>query len=83
MTDLILYHTILQQAASAEYGIAIRTSDPYRARTELYNARKELNDPTLTGLQIRVSPDNPNGEIWLLRSTNSVTVSLVSSEDLL
>lgn len=59
--------TILYVANEAELGIAVKTNDPYRARASLYKTRKLLADPTLASLQIRVSPDNPNGEIWIFK----------------
>ena len=58
---------LLQTAASAALGLVIQTNDPIKARAKLYGIRKALSDPTLAQLQIRVSPDDPEHEIWLLR----------------
>ena len=65
--------TILQEAISSEFGLVIRTSDPMKARASLYKARKDLVsvgfpvDPAMAFLQIRVSPDDSENEVWLLR----------------
>lgn len=58
---------LLQTAATAAIGLVIQTNDPIRARATLYRVRKALGDPTLTSLQIRISPDDAAHEIWLLR----------------
>lgn len=57
---------IVEAAASATYGLVVRVSDPYLARTRLYAARKHLGDPSLAGLQIRVSPDDSEHELWIV-----------------
>jgi hypothetical protein len=59
---------VLNAAASAELGLVIRTNDPVRARTALYSARLKIADTELQGLQIRVSPNDPEGEIWLINT---------------
>jgi hypothetical protein len=67
---------VLNAAASAELGLVIRTNDPVRARTALYSARLKIADTELQGLQIRVSPNDPEGEIWLI-NTARVNRSIV------
>lgn len=59
--------TILYAASSAELGLVIKTNDPYKARQSFYKVRQTLGDADLAGLQIRVSPNDPEHEIWLLR----------------
>jgi hypothetical protein len=62
---------VLNAAASAELGLVIRTNDPVRARTALYSARLKIADTELQGLQIRVSPNDPEGEIWLINTARA------------
>lgn len=47
-------------------GVKVRVSDPNRAKTLLYAARAKLKDPDLTPLEIKTSPTNPAGEIWVV-----------------
>lgn len=62
--------TILQAAASAEYGIVLKTNDPAKARATLYRVRKDLGDTELAKLMIRVSPDDSEGELWIIRNAS-------------
>ena len=68
--------TVLQAAAAAEIGLCVKTNDPYKARASLYRFRKSLGDATLATLQIRVSPNDSEGEIWILRNPNAVVSNL-------
>jgi hypothetical protein len=63
--------TILNAAASADLGIVVKTNDPYKARYSLYNTRKLLGDFTHKELQIRVSPNDADGEIWIIKRTEA------------
>lgn len=38
-----------------------------RAQQILYRFRKELDDPDLLKIQIRLSPDDPDHELWLIK----------------
>lgn len=68
MTPLeIQCHTILLAASTAEFGLVVKTNDPYRARASLYGFRTKLGDPELATLQIRVSPNDSEQEIWIIR----------------
>lgn len=66
--------TILQAAACADIGLCVKTNDPYKARASLYKFRKDIGDVTLTSLQIRVSPNDSEGEIWILRNQQQANV---------
>lgn len=66
-------HTVLLAAASAEVGLVLRTNDPYRARASLYRFRNAIGDAELRGLQIRVSPDDSEHEIWIIRQASPTT----------
>jgi hypothetical protein len=68
--------TVLQAAAASSIGLCVKTNDPYRARASLYRFRKEFGDPQLSGLQIRVSPTDSEGEIWIIRNVTVVTTSV-------
>jgi hypothetical protein len=48
-------------------GLVVRTNDPVKARASLYHTRKLLGDTALSTLQIRVSPNDSEHEIWVLR----------------
>ena len=67
---------ILYAAASAAVGIRVRTDDPVKARTALYKFRNLVNDPELASLSVRVSPLNPEKEIWILSNRNATSVNL-------
>jgi hypothetical protein len=72
-------HAILYAALGAELGIVLRTNNPVKARATLYTARRTLGDTELANLQIRVSPNDSEHEIWIIRKDNipSVDLSLV------
>jgi hypothetical protein len=88
---------ILRSASQASTGLIVRVigspNPALRAKAILYRFRKELNDPTLDGIQIRLSPDNPETELWLLNQTPmvgnntcevaSVPTAIINAEDLL
>lgn len=65
-------NAILTAAASADIGICVTTDNVNRARQCLYRFRKELGDPTFENLQIRVSPNNTEREIWIIRKDATV-----------
>lgn len=47
-------------------GVKVKVSDPARAKTLLYTARAKLKDPDLAHLEVRTSPTDPAGEIWVV-----------------
>lgn len=57
---------ILQAAAASTLGIVLRTSNPTRARQILYRVRTEFASAAFSKLQLRVSPDDAENEIWIL-----------------
>lgn len=68
--------TFLRAALAAEYGIKIRvhvvSPDPIvtpalRARAILYRFRGELGNDVYNSLQIRLSPDDPQNRLWIIR----------------
>jgi hypothetical protein len=61
---------ILQTAATSEVGIVVRTNDAARARLILYKVRKDVGDVELSSIAIRVSPDDSEHELWLLRNAS-------------
>lgn len=77
--------SVLQAAASSAVGLCIRTNNAFKARAELYRFRKDFGDPELRSLQIRVSPNDSENELWILRpdKINAVTVSLSTSANLI
>jgi hypothetical protein len=70
--------TILYAVASSGFGLVIYTDDPVKARYTLYRVRKEVGDVVLANIQIRVSPNDSEHELWLLRmdTANAVMLSL-------
>jgi hypothetical protein len=76
--------TVLQAAASAAVGLCVRTNNAYKARAELYRFRKDFGDPELRALSIRVSPNDSERELWILRAsaTNATTVNLATDTNL-
>ena len=71
---------VLQTAVESDLGIIVRTTDPVKARASLYKVRNLLNDASLSGLSIRVSPDNSEGAIWILteRGTGAVALDIAA-----
>jgi hypothetical protein len=77
---------ILNAAISATFGLVVRTNDPYKARAMLYRVRKELGDTELAGLHIRVSPDDTEGSLWVIRRNSAAAFNIsqiVTAESLL
>lgn len=73
---------VLTAAASSTVGIVVTTNNPTKARQTLYRFRKELCDPTFDDLQLRVSPDDSEHQLWVLRKVE-VNKPTVSFSDLL
>lgn len=73
---------ILSAAASAPHGVCVQTNDPARARLAFYKVRRDLADSEHQLLQIRVSPDSADGELWIIRPP-TVTISYADSATLL
>lgn len=59
--------TILTAAASASVGIVVHTNNPFKARAALSRAKRELGDTEMVPLTIRVSPDDSEHELWVLK----------------
>lgn len=57
-------------ARDAEIGIVLRCSSPEHAKTLLYSARKFSGDESLANLQIRVSPEHPETDLWIMKKEN-------------
>lgn len=53
-------------AFSRPLGIWVRCVDPIRAKQLLYSTRTRLADPDLAHLEIRTSPTDPRGTLWLI-----------------
>ena len=49
-------------------GIWLRTPEPARLSSLLYNARNAAKDPQLSTLTIRTSPLHPGQELWITHS---------------
>lgn len=63
---------ILRAASEAHVGIVVHTNDVARARAMFYRVRKLLGDTTLDQLSIRVSPDGPDNELWIIRNASQL-----------
>lgn len=66
----------LRAACDAEHGVILRVEVPpgitavtpaLRAKQVLYRFRSELNDAEFKQIQIRLSPDKPDTELWLVK----------------
>lgn len=57
---------LLYQAAAQPIGLLIRTSSPERAQQRLSQVKYQLKDPSLQGLQIRLSPW-PEGDLAIVQ----------------
>lgn len=58
--------TLWYEAFAHPPGIKVKVSDPNRAKTVLYTARAKLRDPDIAHLEIRTSPLDPKGELWIV-----------------
>lgn len=61
------------EAEAAQYGVVLAVSDVALAKAKLYQARAKSGDPALSGIQIRVSPESPDEELWLVKERPSGT----------
>lgn len=72
--------TVLEAAAALPLGLVLRTNDSYRARQILYRFRRD--NAALRCIQIRLSPNDPDHELWLIRqeaTAESAAESALSS----
>lgn len=60
---------ILNSALNSTYGLVVRTSSAAKARATFYRTRSILGDATFQDIQIRVSPDDSECELWLIRKS--------------
>ena len=67
---------ILNACVASDHGIIIKietrgetdvNTPALRAKQTLYRFRKESGNPEYKNIQIRLSPDNPDTELWLLK----------------
>lgn len=71
MTDAALMPSALWYAAYANPpGVKVRVSDPNRAKTILYTTRSKLRDPDIAHLEVRTSPSDPKGELWIVNPSD-------------
>lgn len=71
-TDML---TFWAQALAQPLGIYLTTPDPVRLKDHLYNARaaaQRQGDRAYDHLQIRTSPRDPKGELWLVNPAPSL-----------
>jgi hypothetical protein len=61
------------EALASELGVVIKTGDPQGTKMKLYAIRKELNDPDLDQISVMQSPDDPGGELWLVKRNGHAT----------
>jgi hypothetical protein len=67
---------ILNTAKDATFGIIVKTNNPTKARAAFYRTRKLLGDVELDPLHIRVSPDDSEGELWIIRRSEAPSFDL-------
>lgn len=66
-------HAVLTAAASADIGIVVNTNNPVKARASIYAFRKALADPSFADIHIRVSPNDSEHELWVIRRQSKAT----------
>lgn len=68
--------TILTEAASSRFGLIVRiqtiggsdvVTPALRARQLFYRIRREIGGPETKDIQIRLSPTDPDNELWLIK----------------
>lgn len=63
-------------------GVKVRVSDPNRAKTMLYTARAKLKDPDIGHLEVRTSPTDPKGELWIVNPGSPTPPETISVESI-
>jgi hypothetical protein len=71
---------ILTAAASAAVGIVVGTNNPTKARAAIYKMRRDFANPEFDNIHIRVSPDNSEGELWLIQKDRMPTFAFSTAE---
>lgn len=66
MSDELNPSLIWYTAYANPPGVKVKVSDPARAKTLLYTARAKLRDPDIAHLEVRTSPTDPTGELWVV-----------------
>ena len=56
----------LYEAMTSERGLILASDDPLALRNKLYAERRK--DPLLAQLSFVLSPINPDGELWVVRT---------------
>ena len=76
---------ILHLASTREFGLRVRViarpradglpspTPSWRGRQILWRFRQEDNNPLLRQLQIRLSPNDPDNEIWIIKFDRELT----------
>lgn len=59
--------SVLRSALQSERGVVVSVSDATLAKQQMYRARGEAPGEGLDDLQLRTSPDDPIGEIWIVK----------------
>ena len=72
---------ILDAAKASAYGLVIGTSNAAKARASLYRVRNMLGDTELRELQIRVSPDDSEHELWIIRRLEAPRFDLAQAQE--
>lgn len=79
----------LKSAAESPFGVVLRVESPpdrstsspaLRAKQSLYALRKTLADPIFDRLQIRLSPDDPDKELWIINHQEELNQPLFESQ---
>lgn len=63
----------LYLALGTQHGIVIAVSDADASKQALYRARAKAGDADLDGLQLRTSPTEPQGEIWIVKNAQKIS----------
>jgi len=58
---------LLYLAINSPLGIVVACQDAGQTQNRLYAARNRARDTSLARLQVRRSPSNPEGEIWIVK----------------
>lgn len=58
---------LLYTALNSPLGIVVACQDAGQTQQRFYVARNKTEDPALKRLQIRRSPVNPEGELWIVK----------------
>ena len=70
---------IFRAALSSRLGYIVHTNNAFRCRKILYSYRDEIRDPSFAQIQIKISPDDTEYDLWLLNTGDQTAPAITSN----